>query len=138
MAASISGASVAVRYLRESDPHNRRRMAAVVGQLAPSVAVGVVVTAAFCVARDGRLNSFLPAIWALLYGLGLFSSKPFFYREDDRLGGGLLRAVRVCAAPAGHGSGSGESVAVGSRSPVRRRPDPRRVGVVLEFGKDAS
>jgi len=73
----ISGGSVAYGYFRETDPLSRQRTATVVGQLAPSLAVGAVITAVFVVAEEGRLISFLPGIWALLYGLGLFASRLF-------------------------------------------------------------
>jgi hypothetical protein len=73
----ISGGSVIYGYLQEADPLSRQRTAVVVGQLAPSLAVGVVITVVFVVAEEGRLISFLPGIWALLYGLGLFASRLF-------------------------------------------------------------
>jgi hypothetical protein len=76
----ISGASVIYGYLRETEAHIRQRMLAVVGQLAPSLAVGVILTIAFLVPEDRSLISFLPGIWALLFGLGLFASKPFLPR----------------------------------------------------------
>ena len=44
------------------------------------MAVGVILTLAFFVPEDRRLISFLPGIWALLYGLGLLASKPFLPR----------------------------------------------------------
>jgi len=73
----ISGGSVIYGYLQEADPLSRQRTVTVVGQLAPSLAVGVVITVVFVVAEEGRLISFLPGIWALLYGLGLFASRLF-------------------------------------------------------------
>ena len=76
----IAGGSIIYGYLREHDPHVRQRTVVVVGQLAPSLAVGVMVTLAFLLAEEPILISFLPGIWALLYGLGLFSSKPFLPR----------------------------------------------------------
>ncbi len=76
----IAGGSIIRGYLLEDDPHVRKRTRAVTGQLAPSLAVGVIVTLAFLLAEEQSLVSFLPGIWALLYGLGLFSSKPFLPR----------------------------------------------------------
>ena len=76
----IIGGRVIYGYLREEDPHVRRRTATVVGQLAPSLAVGLILTLAFLVPEDRSLISFLPGIWALLYGLGLSASKPFLPR----------------------------------------------------------
>ena len=73
----ICGGSVAYGYLREEDPLARRRTVTVVGQLAPSLAVGAVVTAVFVAAEEGRLIPYLPGVWALLYGLGLFASRLF-------------------------------------------------------------
>jgi len=74
---SIIGGRVIYGYLREEDPHNRQRTTVVVGQLAPSLTVGAILTLAFLVSKDRSLISFLPGIWALLYGLGLSASKPF-------------------------------------------------------------
>ncbi len=76
----IIGGSVINGYLREEDTHARQRTAVVVGQLAPSLAVGLILTIAFLVPEDRSLIAFLPGIWALLYGLGLNASKPFLPR----------------------------------------------------------
>jgi hypothetical protein len=73
----IAGGRVMYDYLREEDPHARRRTAVVVGQFSPSLAVGTVLTLAFLVPEDKSLISILPGIWALLYGLGLLASRPF-------------------------------------------------------------
>lgn len=73
----ICGGSVAYGHLREGDPLARRRTVTVVGQLAPSLAVGAVITAVFVAAEEGRLIPYLPGVWALLYGLGLFASRLF-------------------------------------------------------------
>lgn len=76
----ISVVGVMRNYIRDSDEHNRRRTFLVFGQLVPSLCVGVVVTIAFLVPRDKSALAFLPGIWALLYGLGLASSRPFLPR----------------------------------------------------------
>ena len=76
----IAGGSIIYGYLREEEFFVRHRMTAVVGQLAPSLAVGVIISIAFILSEDEGLISFLPGIWALLYGLGLFASKPFLPR----------------------------------------------------------
>jgi len=76
----IAGGNVIYGYLREENPYARQRTLSVVGQLAPSLAVGFVVTLALGVSQDGRYVALLPGIWALLYGLGLLASKPFLPR----------------------------------------------------------
>lgn len=83
----ISVASVVAGYVREHDAHARRRTRAVVGQLAPSLAVGLLLTVEFLALDDDHLLLFLPAIWALLYGLGLVASTPFL---PKRMGGVAL------------------------------------------------
>lgn len=76
----IAGGSIIYGFLKEKELYARQRVTVVVGQLAPSLAVGAIITVAFLVSKDRRLISFLPGIWALLYGLGLFASKPFLPR----------------------------------------------------------
>lgn len=75
-----AGGSVIIGYVRERDPHLRRRTAVVVGQLTPSLAVGVILTLAFLISDDNNLVCFLPGIWALLYALGLAASRPYLPR----------------------------------------------------------
>ena len=67
-------------YLCAATPAARRKTRIVVGQLLPSLAVGVVLSYGFMQTKDSSLVAFLPALWALLYGLGLLSSRPFLPR----------------------------------------------------------
>lgn len=82
----ISGGNVIYGYLREENLYARQRTLSVVGQLAPSLAVGLVVTLALGAQQDGRYVALLPGIWALLYGLGLLASRPFLPRMIGWLG----------------------------------------------------
>ena len=80
LALLIAGGSVIYAYIRETDPHARQRTVTVVGQMTPSLTVGVILTTAFLLMLENRLVCFLPAVWALLYGLGISASKPFLPR----------------------------------------------------------
>ena len=73
----IDGGNAFYGYLREKDPHARRRMAVVIGQLTPSLAVGALLTLTFLAVEDRRFLAFLPGIWASLFGLGIAASRPF-------------------------------------------------------------
>ncbi|MBN1515687.1 hypothetical protein JXA32_03860 [Candidatus Sumerlaeota bacterium] len=76
----IAAGGVMLNYLRDESPHERKRTQTVVGQLTPCLTVGVIVTAAFSIAENKDLMYYLPAIWSLLFGLGLSASKPFLPR----------------------------------------------------------
>ena len=68
--ASLCFGDVARNYLRAS-PGERRRTLVALGQFAPTVVVGVIVSAMLI----DRGPQYLPGLWSLLYALGLFSSR---------------------------------------------------------------
>lgn len=80
VAALVAGSGIIRAYLLVDDAPARRRTRIVVGQLTPALAVGALLALAFWVAGDARLIALLPALWALLFGLGLSASKPFLPR----------------------------------------------------------
>ena len=75
---TINGLSILSGYLRE-DRYGQRHTETVVGQLLPSLAAGAVLTAAALLLKPALISA-LPAVWALLFGLGLFASRPYLPR----------------------------------------------------------
>lgn len=80
-AASIGcvGAEIVYHYFRRSGPAARRTTRKVVGQFAPCIVAGglLTVTVAF---SGPQAIPFLPGLWAVLLGLGLFSARPLLPR----------------------------------------------------------
>ena len=72
-------AEIAFAYLRE-DEYARRHTRQVVGQFAPCMLAGALVTAA-SLRVEAPLVSALPGVWAILFGLGIFASRPYLPRE---------------------------------------------------------
>ncbi|HEY7820198.1 MAG TPA: hypothetical protein VIG29_18390, partial [Vicinamibacteria bacterium] len=79
---SVAAANLAIHwttmllgYVRE-DEGARRRTRRVVGQFVPSVAAGGMITAG----SAGAFPSALPGIWAIVFALGVFSSRPYLPR----------------------------------------------------------
>ncbi len=88
-------------YLRREDEFARRRTRRVVGQFLPCVAAGLCVTLALGRAGGG-LVSYLPGLWAVLFGLGVFAARPYLPRAIGWVGLFYLAAggALLAAAPA--------------------------------------
>ncbi len=76
LAAVISAGGIVYSYVHQESQLTRRRTRIVVGQLLPCLAAGAMVTVPFTVAGSDFI-AFLPGIWAILYGLGVFASRPY-------------------------------------------------------------
>src|SRR5262245_21713779 len=77
--ALIGGGAIVRCYFQDTDSLTRRRTRQVVGQFLPCLLAGVGATlGVFYV--DVRYIPLLPGFWAILYGLGLFSSRPYLPR----------------------------------------------------------
>jgi len=78
--AGLAGcAEIAFNYLFKESPRQRRRTRIVVGQFAPCVVVGAVMTATLT-ALSPALVPILPGTWALLFGLAVVSARPYLPR----------------------------------------------------------
>ncbi len=62
-------------YYRAFSPLQRKMTATVIGQLLPCLAVGAVVTVAVAL-KVPHFLGLLPGLWALLYAMGIFASRP--------------------------------------------------------------
>jgi len=73
----LGGTTVAWNYVFRATEPDRRITRRVVGQFVPSLGAGAIVTAALAFSPEARLAPMLPALWSLLYGLGVFAARPF-------------------------------------------------------------
>ena len=79
LAALIGGGGIAGQYRRETRPFARRRTRTVLGQFLPCVAAGAIVTAGADWTSAAAVAA-LPGLWAVLFGLGMFASRPYLPR----------------------------------------------------------
>ncbi|RPH64720.1 MAG: hypothetical protein EHM89_00990 [Acidobacteria bacterium] len=74
----VAGSGAVFSYLWREPEHGRRRTRRVLGQLGPALVAGGVIT--LLGAFDGRLATYLPGLWAMVFGLGIFASRPYLPR----------------------------------------------------------
>lgn len=81
VAAGIAGAiaafDLALQCRLRTTVELRRRTWPVIAQYVPTVAVGAALAVALCSTAHAAL---LPALWAIVHGLGIFASRPFLPR----------------------------------------------------------
>lgn len=75
----VVGSEIVYNYVARAGVAARRTTRRVVGQLSPSLAAGLVVTVGPA-ALDATHVHLLPGIWAVLFSLGIFSSRPYLPR----------------------------------------------------------
>ena len=98
--AMVGGSEIAYNYLYRDDDYARRKTRRVFGQFVPCLAAGVAVTAGL-LQHGSAAVSFLPGIWAALFGLGLFSARPYLPRAIGWVGLYYLLASGWLLAQAG-------------------------------------
>lgn len=102
----VAATGILYNYVAREDSYTRRRSRRVLAQFVPSLAAAVALTAAF-----SRMNpvpvALLPGLWALLFGLGIFSSRPYLPRAAGWLGLYYLAAGSWLLLNAGHPAGPG-------------------------------
>jgi hypothetical protein len=76
---ATAATGIVFSYIREQSQLARRRTRATVGQLFPCLVAGFVV-AVFMTALGNDAVAFIPGLWALLFGLGIFASRPYLPR----------------------------------------------------------
>src|SRR5947209_4114234 len=72
-------------YFFREDEFARRRSRRVLGQFLPCVVAGLCVTLALGRAGNGLVWC-LPGLWAALFGLGVFSARPYLPRATGWVG----------------------------------------------------
>jgi hypothetical protein len=81
-AASFIGVSeIVYNFIVHDDSLSRRRTLHVAGQFLPSLIAGAFV-ALIVVLKSPRSIPFLPGVWALAFGLGIFASRPYLVRAS--------------------------------------------------------
>ena len=80
-AAFVGASEIIYNYVVIEEASGRRRTRQVVGQFVPSVAAGAAITASV-VHLNANLVPVLPGVWALCFGLGTFSSRPYLPRAS--------------------------------------------------------
>lgn len=95
--AALNLAVVAWEVLGDYDnhrtAHQRKVSRRTVGQFLPALALGAVLTAAM--ASRGESLDLLPGLWAGLFALGIFSSRPYLPRGVGWVGAYYLAAASI-------------------------------------------
>ena len=87
--ASISALDLCFGTAQVVPGDSKRRTFSVVTQFLPAVAAGALLTA-FLMKGPPALQSIVPGIWVILFGLGIFSSLPYLPRTIAWIGGWYL------------------------------------------------
>ena len=81
IAGLVGISEIAYNYIVHEEASGRRRTRRVLGQFLPAV-VGAAVLTASVVHVDPRLVALLPGVWAICFGIGTFSSRPYLPRAS--------------------------------------------------------
>jgi TctA family transporter len=81
VAALVGISEIAYNYVFHEPASGRRRTRMVVGQFLPGILGAAVLTGSF-VHVSPRLVSLLPGVWAICFGIGTFSSRPYLPRAS--------------------------------------------------------
>jgi hypothetical protein len=84
-AAFVGSSEILYNYFVKEDATARRATRQVVGQFAPSMAAGALITLAFAQVGDA-LVALLPGLWAICFGLGAFACRPYLPRATGWTG----------------------------------------------------
>lgn len=80
LASAVAGGGIIYGYVHEESRLARQRTRIAVGQLLPCVVAGMGVTV--LMGRPGSDSIvFLPGLWTMLFGLGVFASRPYLPRS---------------------------------------------------------
>jgi hypothetical protein len=77
----VGASEIIYNYVVHDDRATRRRTTQVVGQFLPSMLAGAIITASF-VHLSAALAPVLPGLWAICFGIGIFSSRPYLPRAS--------------------------------------------------------
>jgi hypothetical protein len=81
IAGLVGVSEIAYNYIVHEQASGRRRTRLVLGQFLPGVLGAAVLTASF-VHVSPRLVALLPGVWAICFGIGTFSSRPYLPRAS--------------------------------------------------------
>lgn len=80
-AAFVGTCEIIYNYAIQEDRSARRRTRKVVGQFLPSLAAGAAITICFA-HLSAALVPLLPGVWAICFGIGTFSCRPYLPRAS--------------------------------------------------------
>ena len=81
LAALVGISEIAYNYIVHEQASGRRRARLVLGQFLPGILGAAVLTVSF-VHVGPRLVALLPGVWAICFGIGTFSSRPYLPRAS--------------------------------------------------------
>jgi hypothetical protein len=81
VAAVVGISEIAYNYVFYEEASGRRRTRMVLGQFLPGILGAAVLTGSF-VHVSPRLVALLPGVWAICFGIGTFSSRPYLPRAS--------------------------------------------------------
>jgi hypothetical protein len=81
LAGFVGVSETVYNYVVHDETMTRRRTRRVFAQLLPSLCAGALLTASFAQSSP-RLVRLLPGVWALVFGLGIFASRPYLVRAS--------------------------------------------------------
>ncbi|MDB5297839.1 MAG: hypothetical protein JWO31_3822, partial [Phycisphaerales bacterium] len=93
---AVVGSEMAVRYRRSGSPLQREMTLLAVEQFVPCLVAGALLTFAIVEWASGSFT-LLPAIWCVLFGLGVFASRRVLPRGTFAVGAWYLLAGLLCA-----------------------------------------
>ncbi len=85
LAGLLGFSEIVYNYALRENATERRRTRQVLGQFMPSVVAGALIAVAF-VHVSPVLTVFLPGLWAICFGLGVFASRPYLPRATGFVG----------------------------------------------------
>ena len=101
---AVAGGGIVCNYFLREGESARRLTRRTVGQMLPALAAGVVLTGV-AIGSEGFDLSLLPGVWACLYSLGIFASRPYLPRIIGWVGLFYFAAGVLLLSTAGQGAG---------------------------------
>ncbi len=77
----VGCSEIAWHFVAHATLNERRRSLQVIGQFLPALVAGALVTGAL-VRLSPALTQLLPGLWALFFGVGIFSARPYVPRAS--------------------------------------------------------
>lgn len=103
--ALVAASGIVYSYLRHEDTFSRRCSRRVLAQFVPSLVAGALVTLAFLQLKPVPV-ALLPGLYAALFSLGIFASRPYLPRAAGWVGLYFLMAATYLLLNANHPDGS--------------------------------
>jgi len=103
LAAAAATGEIAFHYFRNPIPMSRRKTRTVISQFLPCLLAGFLVTVIFYRMGPTAIR-LLPGTWAILFGLGIFSSRPYLPKMIGFLAMAYLLAGTVLLTMAVEGT----------------------------------